>query len=193
MVRKKILSDMPRTLASIVVFLARRCPICFLSTFGMKKASVKLTPANHLKKISNSLELQMQKYLCPQQQQMTSFVVWISSVTSDGTSALVTRGCLNATRRESLKNPQPLVPDQIYELTIKMRDTSWLFEKGHKIRISISSSEWPNMWPTPDPAINSIYWGSEFPSCLFLPKVVEREEELLGPEYIPPPHLYQTG
>ena len=81
------------------------------------------------------------------------------------------KGMLNATRRESLSEPKPLTPGEIYELDIQVDCTAWKFAPGHRIRLSIASADWPNVWPTPQAATNQVYWGPAHPSRLILPTV----------------------
>jgi hypothetical protein len=120
---------------------------------------------------------------------IASFVVRLSDVSPDGTSSLVTKGALNATRRNSFKKPEPLAPGKVYELIIDLNATSWLFEKGHKIRVSVSSSDWPNMWPTPDNATNSVYRSTSQPSMISLPVISARKEKFPAPTYPAPIQL----
>ena len=102
------------------------------------------------------------------------FAASLSDVAPDGTSHLVTKGMLNATRRESLREPELLTPGEIYELDIPLDCTAWRFARGHRIRLSIASADWPNVWPTPYAATNHVYWGAEHPSRLILPVVPAR-------------------
>ena len=75
----------------------------------------------------------------------------ICDVFPDGTSALVTRGFLNLTHRNSSTNPQPLVVDTFELVNIEFEATSWVFKAGHQIRLSIAGSDWPNVWSPPGP------------------------------------------
>jgi uncharacterized protein len=99
------------------------------------------------------------------------FAASLSDVAPDGTSHLVAKGMLNATRRDSLADPQPLTPGEVYELTIELDTTGWVFRPGHRIRLAIASADWPNVWPTPQPATNMVYRGEGKPSRLVLPSV----------------------
>jgi hypothetical protein len=78
---------------------------------------------------------------------------------------------LNATRRESLSEPTPITPGEIYKLDIQLDCTAWRFAPGHRIRLSIANADWPNVWPTPQPATNQVYRGPAHPSRLILPVV----------------------
>lgn len=102
---------------------------------------------------------------------VAAFVAKLCDVAPDGSVALVTRGVLNATRRDSLRDPQPLQPGAVYELAITLDCTSWVFQPGHAIRLDISSADWPNLWPTPEPATNAVHSGGVRSSRLTLPVV----------------------
>lgn len=99
------------------------------------------------------------------------FAISLSDVAPDGSSHLVAKGMLNATRRDSMTDPSPITPGQTYELEIEVDCTAWRFEAGHRIRIAIASADWPNVWPTPEPATNTVHRGHARPSRLILPTV----------------------
>jgi uncharacterized protein len=67
----------------------------------------------------------------------------------DGTSALVTRGLLNLAHRRSSTMPEPLEPGTPTQVTLELEATSWVFEPGHRIRLSLAGADWPNVWPSP--------------------------------------------
>lgn len=104
-----------------------------------------------------------------------AFVARLSDVAPDGTSAQVTIGVLNGTRRNSLTDPEPMTPGEVYELHVDLDATAWRFERGHRIRLSISSADFPNLWPTPYPGTNRVYRDSGRESRLELPVVPTRE------------------
>ena len=98
-----------------------------------------------------------------------TYVAKLCDIAPDGTSALVCSGVLNGTRRESLTDPQPMTPDEIYKLTITLDTTAYRFKPGHRIRITLSSADFPNLWPTPYAGTNTISRGRDYPSRLRLP------------------------
>jgi hypothetical protein len=67
----------------------------------------------------------------------------------DGTSALVTRALLNLTHRNGHDHPAPLEPGRPATVEIELEATSWIFEPGHCVRLSLAGSDWPNTWPPP--------------------------------------------
>ena len=112
------------------------------------------------------------------------FAVSLSDVAPDGVSHLVAKGMLNATRRESLSDPKPLRPGEGYCLDFQIDCTGWVFSKGHRVRLSIASADWPNVWPTPLPATNYVYRGVGRTSRLILP-VVPPQGSAAPPQFSP--------
>jgi uncharacterized protein len=121
------------------------------------------------------------------------FSASLSEVAPDGTSHLVAKGMLNATRRESLTDPEPLVPGEVYELEFEIDATAWVFSRGNRIRLAIASADFPNVWPTPELATNTVFRGTARPSRLVLatiPPVGSAEPAAFHPsaEVVPPQH-----
>jgi hypothetical protein len=121
--------------------------------------------------------------------EIATFVVKLADVAPDGHSALIVDGSLNGTRRQSLIDPSPMKPNEVYELNIPMWPTGWVIKPGHRLRVAISGADFPNLWPTPLPARNRIYRGKTHPSRVVLP--VAPESKLAAPEFLPPPKLFQ--
>jgi hypothetical protein len=83
----------------------------------------------------------------------------------------VSAGVLNLTHRRSSVEPSPLVPGLVEEIRVPMRTSGYRFLPGHRIRVSIASSYWPVMWPSPYPATFELHRGPTTPSRLILPVV----------------------
>ena len=61
---------------------------------------------------------------------------------------LPVRGLAGA-QRDSMEHPTPLVPaTKEYALNFDHLG-AWVFARGHRIRVSVSNSQWPMLWPTP--------------------------------------------
>jgi predicted acyl esterase len=114
------------------------------------------------------------------------FCVKLCDVAPDGTSTLITRGALNATRRSSQQKPEPLEPKEVYELKIELRVMSWVVPAGHRLRLSIAGADWPLLWPSPYPATHSVRFGAAHPSRLVLPVVGTADKKLPAPQLRPP-------
>ncbi|HJW36091.1 MAG TPA: CocE/NonD family hydrolase [Actinomycetes bacterium] len=103
----------------------------------------------------------------------------LCDVFPDGTSALVARGFLNLTRRRSLTAPEPLRPGVVQAVDLELDATSWVFPAGHRLRLSLAGTDWPNLVPPPAPVTLTVERDG---SSLTLP-VLE------GPSPSPPPLL----
>ena len=73
----------------------------------------------------------------------------LCDVFPDGTSALVTRGILNLAHRNGHDAPLALEPGVPTPVEIELEATSWVFEAGHRVRLSLAGADWPNTWPPP--------------------------------------------
>jgi hypothetical protein len=73
----------------------------------------------------------------------TDFFATLTDVYPDGRSILITEGALRTKYRESKTKTSLLTPNQPYELNIPLWETSNLFKTGHKIRLQITSSNFP--------------------------------------------------
>jgi putative CocE/NonD family hydrolase len=99
------------------------------------------------------------------------FTAKLCDVYPDGRSMLLTDGILRAKYRNSFEKPEPLEPGKVYEIEIDLWSTSIVFNKGHKIRIAVSSSNFPRFEANPNSAVNSVYCSSKYPSSVVLPVV----------------------
>jgi putative CocE/NonD family hydrolase len=113
----------------------------------------------------------------------TDFTAKLVDVGPDGFARNLTEGILRARYRESTSAATPIVPGKVYEYKIDLWSTSNVFLKGHKIRVEISSSNFPrfdrNLNTGKDAsnsssfvkATNTIVHDSAYPSALVLPVV----------------------
>jgi len=73
----------------------------------------------------------------------TDFTATLVDVHPDGKAINLCEGIRRARFRESIEMPTSIEPLKIYEYKIDLWDTSNLFKAGHRIRIEISSSNFP--------------------------------------------------
>jgi putative CocE/NonD family hydrolase len=90
---------------------------------------------------------------------------------------------VRARYRDSLEHSKPLTPGQPAEFTIEMYPTSLVFRRGHRIRLDISSSNFPRFDVNPNTggplgeerawrvAVNSVYHDPSHASRILLPVV----------------------
>jgi len=113
----------------------------------------------------------------------TDFIAKLVDVWPDGFAQNLTEGILRVRYRDSQEHPALMNPGQTYKLSIDLWSTSNVFRKGHKVRVEISSSNFPRFdrnlntgeenasGRKPVTAINTIYHDAEHPSILILPGV----------------------
>jgi uncharacterized protein len=89
----------------------------------------------------------------------------------DGTSWLVTYGLLNLTHRRGDAKPVPLNPGEPYDVTVELSFIAHRFAAGSRIRLALSESLWPLVWPSPKVATLTLTHGA---SSLELPVRSER-------------------
>ncbi|MBB2166960.1 CocE/NonD family hydrolase [Gluconacetobacter aggeris] len=80
----------------------------------------------------------------------TDFTAKLIDVLPDGRAINLNNGIIRAAYRDSLSHPTPIVPGKVYEYHIKVWPTSNLFKPGHRIRLEISSSDYPQFAPNPN-------------------------------------------
>ena len=73
----------------------------------------------------------------------TDFTAKLVDVHPDGQAINVGEGILRARFRESLEAPTPIEPGRVYEYKILVGSTAIVFKAGHRIRVEISSSNFP--------------------------------------------------
>jgi uncharacterized protein len=73
----------------------------------------------------------------------TDFTAKLVDVHPDGYAANVTDGIIRCRYRESPSRPTPLRPGEVVELHLDLWSTSHVFAAGHRIRIEVSSSNFP--------------------------------------------------
>ncbi|MEU3205947.1 CocE/NonD family hydrolase C-terminal non-catalytic domain-containing protein [Streptomyces cyaneofuscatus] len=66
-------------------------------------------------------------------------------------------GVLNLTHRESDEHPEPLEPGRRYRARITLNGVAQAFPPGHRIRLSLSTSYWPLVWPAPEPTLLTVH------------------------------------
>ncbi len=114
----------------------------------------------------------------------TDWTAKLVDVFPDGRAINLSEGIIRAKFRESIyEEPKLLEPNKIYEYNIEMQPTSNVFLKGHKIRLDITSSNFP-LW---DRNLNTgheigvdaemriahqtVYHSQKYPSHITLPVV----------------------
>ncbi len=116
----------------------------------------------------------------------TAKLVDIHPPTTDfptGLDMLVGDGILRARFRDSLAHEELMQPGTVYPMTIRLYPTSNIFRRGHRIRVDVSSSNFPRFDVNPNSgeplndhrrtvvATNTIHHDTAHPSHIVLPVV----------------------
>jgi putative CocE/NonD family hydrolase len=86
--------------------------------------------------------------------------VRLNDVWPTGEVSRITYHLQNLCMRDSRETPTALVPGTRYRMKIKLDDIAWRIPKGHKLRVAISTSYFPMMWPSPEPVTLTVYAGA---------------------------------
>ena len=100
----------------------------------------------------------------------------------DGRAHNIAEGIARAKYRSSYSKPELMKPGQVYKIPVELFPTSNYFEPGHRIRIEISSGDFPNFARNLNTANSDtesrmvvahtkIHHSAEYPSAITLPIV----------------------
>ncbi|MBL8268561.1 CocE/NonD family hydrolase [Steroidobacter sp.] len=111
----------------------------------------------------------------------TDFTAKLVDVHPDGKAYNIADSIIRARYRNSFEKPELLEPGKVYPFTIDLLGTSNLFKKGHRIRVDISSSNFPRFDRNPNTghafgedaelrkATQTIHHSRQYPSHITLP------------------------
>jgi uncharacterized protein len=115
----------------------------------------------------------------------TDFSAKLVDVWPDDKAYNVVDGIMRARYRNSISKPELITPEKVYEYSIDMRYTSIVFKAGHRIRLEISSSNFPR-WDRNlntgksigldadiHVALQTVFHNLQYPSHITLP-VIQR-------------------
>jgi putative CocE/NonD family hydrolase len=113
----------------------------------------------------------------------TDFTAKLVDVHPDGKAMSLTDGVLRARYRDSLEKAKLLQPGKAFRMAIDIGVTSNVFRRGHRIRLEVSSSNFPRFDRNPNTggpiadekrllkATQTIYHDRAHPSYLVLPVI----------------------
>ena len=119
----------------------------------------------------------------------TDFVARLVDVYPDGPAYNVADGVIRAKYREGLLSPKPVVPGEVNEYVIDMANVSIVFRRGHRIRLDVTSSNFPRIDRNMNtgnplgadaegiPAVQTVYHDATFASHLYLPVIPNRGQQ----------------
>jgi hypothetical protein len=113
----------------------------------------------------------------------TDFVARLVDVHADGFEQNVLDGIVRARFRDGRGQASPLVPDRPERYLIDLWSTSHVFKAGHRIRVDVTSSNFPRYDRNPNSGLplgtdvslhkarQTIFHDEQRPSCIVLPVV----------------------
>jgi uncharacterized protein len=113
----------------------------------------------------------------------TDFMAKLCDVRPDGYAHNVVEGAVRARFRDSLSAPTPIAPERVYEYKIDLWATSHVFKAGHRLRLEVTSSNFPRYDRNPNTghepfadaevarANQTVFHDARYPSRLILPVI----------------------
>jgi putative CocE/NonD family hydrolase len=113
----------------------------------------------------------------------TDFTAKLIDLRPDGYAQNIAGGIIRARFRASLSAPSLITPEQVYGYDIDLWATSHVFKAGHRIRLEISSSNFPHFDRNPNTghpfgadaevisARQTVFHDSRYPSRVILPVI----------------------
>ena len=99
----------------------------------------------------------------------------------EGLAINITDSIIRARYRNGFEKPELMTPGEAYELVFQLYPTSTVFKSGHRIRVDVSSSNWPRFDVNPNTggplgrdrsyrlALQTVYHDADCPSHIMLP------------------------
>ena len=78
-------------------------------------------------------------------------VARLCDVAPDGSSVRICHGMLNLCHRDSREHPAPLLPGEEVTVDLVLDQCAYRLAPGHRLRIALSNSYFPFVWPSPEP------------------------------------------
>lgn len=98
-----------------------------------------------------------------------NLVVKLCDVAPDGSSSLISSGWLKAAYRNSPEISEPVPTGQIIDMRVAMVATSYMVARRHRLRVSISCSDFPRIFPTRSNPVIRVYSGGRRGSHVRIP------------------------
>ena len=91
---------------------------------------------------------------------LSQLAIRLCDLRPDGTSALITHGFINLTMVESFEKPKLLEPGKKVNVKVFLDQIAYYLPEGHRLRVAVSSSYWPFIWPSPEMPKIELFSGS---------------------------------
>lgn len=83
--------------------------------------------------------------------------VRLSDVAPDGQATRISYGIHNLNHHRNSEFPEELVIDEPFDVAVQLNGMAQSLPAGHRLRLSVSTSYWPVVWPPPEPVRLTVY------------------------------------
>lgn len=83
--------------------------------------------------------------------------VRLSDIAPDGEATRVSYGILNLNHHRGSDDPRPLEPGEKLTVSVPLNGMAQSFPAGHRLRLAVSTSYWPVVWPSPEPVRLTVF------------------------------------
>ncbi|MBN8631838.1 MAG: CocE/NonD family hydrolase [Rhodobacterales bacterium] len=83
-------------------------------------------------------------------------VARLCDVAPDGASTRIAHGILNLCQRRDREQPEPMPPGVVQDITLTLDQMCYRLAAGHRLRLALSTTYWPFVWPSLEAATLSI-------------------------------------
>ena len=128
-------------------------------------------------------------------QPVAHVAVRLNSVWPDGRVSRLSYAVANLTHMHgssSHEHPQALEPGKRYTVQIQLDDVAYHVPKGHRLRVSLSTSYWPLIWPAPQPVQLTVHTGKSYIDIPQRTKVRGEKAPVFAPAEAAPPVQLRT-
>jgi len=93
-------------------------------------------------------------------QPFAHLIARLCDVAPDGSSTRITHGILNLRHRDSMADPAPVPVDRAFDVVLDLDETGYRLAPGHRLRLALSTTYWPFVWPAPVAATLTVQGGA---------------------------------
>ena len=112
---------------------------------------------------------------------VANMVARLCDIRPDGTSTLITWGCVNLNRgkNHTLEESNFLETGKWMYVSMELNSTAYIVPVGHQLSLSVSHSFWPLVWPAPHATTFHIRTGGTNEICTRLKLPLNTKEKML--------------
>ncbi|MFN0116583.1 MAG: CocE/NonD family hydrolase [Paracoccaceae bacterium] len=91
---------------------------------------------------------------------VVTLIARLCDVAPDGASVRIAHGILNLCHRADRERPSRLEPGRRYGIDLRLDQMAYRLAPGHRLRLALSTTYWPWLWPAPEAATVMLHEGA---------------------------------